>query len=107
MTPVVAAMSDVLDDLPLCAARIPIVANASGDWVREPREIRQALRAQIAAPVRWGTSIRRIVAAGAERLIEAGPGRTLTRLARELAPGLSLVAAEDLLASASAFAGRA
>jgi [acyl-carrier-protein] S-malonyltransferase len=107
MAPVVAGMSEFLADLPLRSPRIPIVANVSGDWVRQPDEIRDALMAQVAAPVRWGASIRQVVAAGADRLIEAGPGRTLTRLARELAPGLSLVASEDLLASAGAFAARA
>jgi [acyl-carrier-protein] S-malonyltransferase len=107
MAPVVAGMSELLAELPLRAARIPVVANVTGEWVRRPEEIREALEAQIVAPVRWSASIRRLVAAGAERLIEAGPGRTLTRLARELAPGLSLVASEDLLASATMFAGRA
>jgi [acyl-carrier-protein] S-malonyltransferase len=107
MAPVAAAMSEMLADLALRAARVPVVANASGAWVQEPEEIRAALGAQVVAPVRWSASIRRIVAAGAERLIEAGPGRTLTRLARELAPGLSLAASDDLLASANSLAGRA
>jgi [acyl-carrier-protein] S-malonyltransferase len=101
MAPAAAGMAEVWPQIPLRAARIPVVANVSGDWVQEPAEIRAALAAQITARVRWGTSVRRIAAAGAERLIEAGAGRTLTRLARDLAPGLDLVATEDLLAPAA------
>ncbi len=99
MAPTAAAMEEVLAALPLADACIPVVANVSGDWVRRPTEIRNALAHQITSRVRWDASVRRLAAAGVAGLIEAGPGRTLTRLARELAPGLSLLAAEDLLAS--------
>jgi [acyl-carrier-protein] S-malonyltransferase len=106
MRPAAEDLARVLADVPLRTARIPVAANVSGDWVREPEEIRKALVDGVVAPVRWSATIRRIVANGAEQLIEVGAGRTLTRLARELAPAVSLVASEDLLASASALAAR-
>jgi [acyl-carrier-protein] S-malonyltransferase len=107
MAPVAAAMTEVLAELPLRPACIPVVANVSGDCVRRPAAIRDALTRQIAARVRWSASVRRLATAGVQRLVEAGPGRTLTRLATELAPGLSLLALEDLLPSAVPVGGRA
>ena len=97
MVPVVAAMSEVLAAIDICQARIPVVANVTGDVVRTPAEIRDALARQVAGRVRWSVSVSRLMALGAERLVETGPGRTLTHLARDLAPGVARITAEDML----------
>jgi [acyl-carrier-protein] S-malonyltransferase len=97
MTPIVAEMAEAIDALPLREARVPVIANVTGAAVRTPDDIRAALVRQIDGRVRWGASIDRIVALGADRLVEVGPGRKLTRLARDIAPGLALVSAEELI----------
>lgn len=106
MAPVAAEMAGVLDAVPMRTPRIPIVANVTGDVVQTPAEIRDALVRQVAGRVRWGASVDKLAKAGARRLVEVGPGRTLTRLARELARGVELFTAEELLASELPAGGR-
>jgi [acyl-carrier-protein] S-malonyltransferase len=96
MKPIVPEMVEVLASTPLSAARIPVIANATAGVVRTPAEIRDALLRQIDGRVRWGASVRRLADA-VDTLVEVGPGRKLTRLARELAPGLTVRAVDDLL----------
>jgi [acyl-carrier-protein] S-malonyltransferase len=79
------------------APRIPVVANVTADYVRSPAEIRDALVRQIAGRVRWGASLLRLVATGADTLIDVGPGRVLTRLAREVVSDVAVRSADDVL----------
>jgi [acyl-carrier-protein] S-malonyltransferase len=97
MAPIVAEMAEAIDALTLREARVPVIATVTGAAVRTPDDIRAALVRQIDGRVRWGASIDRIVALGADRLVEVGPGRKLTRLARDIAPTLALVSAEELI----------
>lgn len=97
MAPVSTAMAEMLAALPIHPPRVPIVANITADYVRTPAEIRDALLRQITGRVRWTASVRRLVADGAQCLIEVGAGRALTGLARELAPGIPAYVAEELL----------
>ena len=99
MAPVVTPMAEMLAALPIHAPTVPIVANVTADYVRTPAQIRDALLRQITGRVRWSASVRRLVADGAQRLVEVGAGRALTGLARELAPGIPATVAEELLAA--------
>ncbi|HEX6512203.1 MAG TPA: [acyl-carrier-protein] S-malonyltransferase, partial [Chloroflexota bacterium] len=51
--------------------------------------IREELAAQIAAPVRWQASIETMLAGGATRFLEIGPGKVLTGLLKRIAPHAS------------------
>jgi [acyl-carrier-protein] S-malonyltransferase len=106
MAPIVEQMADVLRATPIRAARIPVIANVTGDAVRAPDAIFDALVRQIAGRVRWSTCVRQLALMGAQRLIEVGFGRTLTRLARTIVPTLALEAAEDLLATPTVSSSR-
>jgi [acyl-carrier-protein] S-malonyltransferase len=56
------------------------------------------LSRQITGRVRWSASLLALAAAGTRRIIEAGPGRTLARVARELLPDAEVLSADELLA---------
>jgi [acyl-carrier-protein] S-malonyltransferase len=99
MAPVAAEMAEVLAATLIRAPRIPVVANVTADYVRSPAEIRDALVRQIAGRVRWGASLLRLVATGADTLIDVGPGRVLTRLAREIVSNVAVRSADDVLAA--------
>lgn len=79
-------VAGVLDSVELSPARVPVVANVDAAAVTEPDEIRERLRRQITAPVRWVDCVRRLVDLGAEALVEVGPGAVLSGLARRIAP---------------------
>ena len=97
MAPAAARMAEMLATLPIRRPTVPVVANITADYVWTPAEIRDALSRQITGRVRWSGSVRRLVADGANRLIEVGAGRALTGLARELAPSIPASTAEELL----------
>jgi [acyl-carrier-protein] S-malonyltransferase len=98
MAPVAAEMAEVLAAIPIRAPRVPVIANVTADSVTTPAAIRDALLAQITGTVRWGASLHRLVATGADTLIDVGPGRVLTRLARETVPHVTVRTADDVLA---------
>jgi [acyl-carrier-protein] S-malonyltransferase len=86
---------------------VPVVANVDAAAVTQPDEIRDRLRRQITAPVRWVDCVHRLVDLGAEALVEVGPGSVLSGLARRLAPAMrtqqvSSPTAAGALAGASA-----
>ncbi len=84
MEPVRARLEPELRALSITEPSIEVVANATGEYVRTPQEIRQALLDQLAAPVLWTQSMQRLIADGYTEFIEAGPGRVLAGLMRSV-----------------------
>jgi [acyl-carrier-protein] S-malonyltransferase len=68
------------------------VCNVDGRAVHTAAELRERLREQLTAPVRWIECVQRLLDLGAEALIEVGPGNVLSGLARRIAPGVRAVA---------------
>jgi [acyl-carrier-protein] S-malonyltransferase len=81
-----------LDGVTLADPDPPVVCNVDAQAVHTAAELRDQLRAQLTAPVRWIECVQRLVDLGAEALIEVGPGSVLTGLARRIAPGTRAVA---------------
>lgn len=65
-------------------ARAAVVANATAEVVTEPAAIRASLEAQLLSSVRWEATVRRMLAWGAERFVEIGPGKVLGGLVRSI-----------------------
>ena len=86
MAPAADQVAAVLDSVDITAARVPVVANVDGAAVTGPDEIRDRLRRQMTAPVRWVDCVHRLVSMGATALVEVGPGSVLSGLARRIAP---------------------
>jgi len=68
----------------LRSANIPVVANVSADYVREPDEIRNNLIKQINSPVKWIQSMQKLIDNGYGPFIEVGPGKVLKGLLRQI-----------------------
>lgn len=66
------------------AAQIPIVQNVDGAVHDGADAIRDALVRQLYLPVRWTQCMQALVASGATRVAECGPGKVLTGLARRI-----------------------
>ena len=86
MTGAADQVAAVLDGVEIAPARVPVVANVDAAAVTQPDEIRERLRRQITAPVRWVDCVQQLVALGAQGLVEVGPGSVLSGLARRIAP---------------------
>ena len=87
MRPAQQALAEELRAVPISAARFPVVANTTALPMTEPEEVRAELAEQVCAPVLWLASMEFMSAQGIARFIEFGPGKTLTALARRIAPG--------------------
>jgi [acyl-carrier-protein] S-malonyltransferase len=87
MEPVQAEMARAAEDVPWTDPQVPIAVNATGQIVRTAEEVREALIAQIASPVRWVDCVHTLVEAGGSTFLELGPGRVLGGLVRQIQTG--------------------
>jgi len=83
MKPAQAKMAEAMQEVAWSDPRVPMASNASGGLVTTGDEVREALVAQIASPVRWVECARSLAAAGCEAYLELGPGRVLGGLTKQ------------------------
>lgn len=77
-----AALARTTFHQPLC----PVYQNVDAAPHSSPDEIRENLRRQLTAPVRWTQTVQRMVADGATTFVECGPGKVLQGLVKKIAP---------------------
>lgn len=82
MQPAVDGMANCLDKLSINQADPPVVANVTAGPVSNPDDIRRLLVKQITAPVRWRETMAFFVSEGIDTIVEIGPGKVLTGLAK-------------------------
>jgi len=83
-------MVDCLDKLVIRNAAPPVVANVTGRPVTSAEEIRRLLVRQITSPVRWRETMACLASEGVDGVVEIGPGKVLTGLAKRDMPGVAL-----------------
>ncbi|MFE2209662.1 ACP S-malonyltransferase [Streptomyces rubiginosohelvolus] len=96
MEPAVAPLHRALKDTAFAAAHLPVVANVDAeahggdaDWVE------LGVR-QLTSPVLWERSVRTLSEElGCRKLVELGPGKTLTGLIKRIAPEVEAVSLND------------
>lgn len=97
-TPLVASAADtfagLLSGTEFEDASIPVVQNSEPVATTDAATIRARLARQMVSPVRWTETMNALVAAGAGALVECGPGRVLSGLAKRV-PELTAYAVED------------
>ena len=84
MEPVQARLDKVMDTVSWNEPEVPLASNASGTIVGDRDQVRQALLAQIASPVRWVDCVRALTEQGCDVFLELGSGRVLTGLVRQI-----------------------
>jgi [acyl-carrier-protein] S-malonyltransferase len=84
-------LAEALAKVEIRAARVPVIANATADEVREPEDTRRTLLDQLTGTVLFEDSIRKLVADGVTRFVELGPGRVLAGLIKRIARGTEVV----------------
>ncbi len=67
---------------------VPLINNVAAREIRTGAEARQGLIDQVSNPVRWSDCVREMASRGVERFIEAGAGKVLTGLLRNIDPKL-------------------
>lgn len=100
----------VLTETKIESPKFPVISNVTADYHGDPETIRKSLSAQVTSPVLWQKCAERLVADGAERMIEFGPGRVLTGLMKKISrrfPIMNISTADGIEAAGAAAAGRA
>lgn len=62
----------------------PVYQNVVAKAVADPEEIKQNLIAQLTGPVKWTQSVEQMLADGAEKFTEVGPGKVLQGLVKKV-----------------------
>ena len=73
-----------------------VIHNVDADYSRNIEEIKSKLVEQIYKPVLWTSIVQKMKGSGAEKLIEAGPGKVLTGLTRRIDKSLTASAIIDV-----------
>ena len=89
-------LKEALEKARIKEAKIPVYANVTASPVTDPDQIRGLLCEQLTSPVRWTESIQNMIAEGANRFIEVGPGRVLTGLLKRIDRKVKGVAVGDV-----------
>jgi [acyl-carrier-protein] S-malonyltransferase len=95
MQPAQEEVARVLAGLTLHDPRIPVAANVTGSLVTTAASARDALIRQVTGAVRWVDCMQALKTAGADLYIEAGPGKVLCGLLKQIDPGLKSLNVED------------
>lgn len=96
-------LSGELDLLEISDPEPPLVNNADARIVRSSREVRDGLKRQVTAPVRWAESIERLLEEGVELFVEVGPGKVLSALMRQINRSAKCLHLEDAASAAEVF----
>ncbi len=82
MQPAREGLEKELAEVDIRRAAVPVIANATAEYVAEPDEIRRTLLDQLTGAVLFENSIRKLAADGVTAIIELGPGKVLSGLVR-------------------------
>lgn len=85
-----------LEPLPVGDMRIPVVTNVEAEINAVKEKVKPLLVSQVSSPVLWEDSMKRMVRAGIERIIEIGPGRVLSGLMKRIDSKIETGNIEDI-----------
>jgi len=95
MEPVQQRLGETMDGLDWSDPSVPLVGNATGELKTTGDEVHEALRAQIASPVRWVDCIETLIDQGCDHFLELGSGRTLGGLVRQISQDVETFSADS------------
>ncbi|HPE81193.1 MAG TPA: ACP S-malonyltransferase, partial [Gammaproteobacteria bacterium] len=95
MRPAAERLAEALHAIAFKSPRLPVLHNVSVTEANEPAAIQQLLVEQLFSPVRWVETVREIAGRGAELVLEAGPGKVLTGLAKRIDKSLAALPVFD------------
>jgi len=104
MKPAAEGLTKALDEYDFAAPALPVYLNVTGGTYEDydkiavgsvNAKIKAILVCQIQSPLYWQQTVEAMAEAGIEAIVEVGPGRTLTGLAKKIAPELVALHVED------------
>jgi [acyl-carrier-protein] S-malonyltransferase len=95
MKPAAVQLRQVLDEIEMRDARIPIVVNVSAEPISSASEIKDKLIEQLYSPVQWEDSVRKMIDLGVDTFIEVGSGKVLSGLIKKIDKTVSTYSVSD------------
>lgn len=95
MRPAAERLAERLEATTLHLPAIPVLHNVSAAPVQSVEALRAILAEQLYRPVRWVETVQAMRADGMQCLVEAGPGKVLTGLAKRIDRSLQLLEVSD------------
>lgn len=95
MKPAQERLASDLERLSFKETATPVVTNVDARATTAPDEIRDALVRQVSAPVRWVESMQLLIEQGVDMFVEAGPGKVLSGLMRQINRDVKTLNVED------------
>jgi len=84
MNPAKEELEKAIDATQFSAAKCPVYQNVTAAPSTDLEEIKENLKKQLTAPVRWTQSVRAMVGDGATHFVECGPGKVLQGLVKKI-----------------------
>ncbi|QIZ07412.1 ACP S-malonyltransferase [Priestia megaterium] len=95
MKPAAVQLREVLDEIEMRDARVPIVVNVSAEPISSALEIKDKLIEQLYSPVQWEDSVRKMIDLGVDTFIEVGSGKVLSGLIKKIDKTVSTYSVSD------------
>ena len=95
MRPAAEKLATHLTSVSLLPPQIPLLNNIDVAAPTDPIAIKDALVRQEFGPVRWVESVQTLAAQGVTKMVECGPGKVLTGMAKRIEPTVVAVCAYD------------
>lgn len=76
--------------------KVPYLANVTGDYVKDTKEVKELLTRQVASSVRWQQSVERMIADGVDTFVEIGPGKTLSGFMKKINRNVTVINIEKV-----------
>lgn len=77
-------LGEVLKDITIENITIPYIANVTGDYVTDTKEVKELLEKQVSSSVRWQQTVERMIKDGVTTFVEIGPGKTLSGFMKKI-----------------------
>lgn len=89
MKPAADKLAEALAAAELAVPSVPVICNTDAVMYESVEQIRDGLRRQLFNPVRWAETIELMIASGATKINECGPGKVLAGLTRRIDKSVS------------------
>lgn len=95
MKPAAGQLKEVLDQIEMKNAQIPVIANVNAEPIQDAGEIKEKLIEQLYSPVLWEDSVSKMIELGVDTFIEIGPGKVLSGLVKKVSRNAKTYSVSD------------
>ncbi len=96
MKPAAVRLNEALKDTAIHELKVPVVTNVEAKANSKSERVKPLLVEQVASPVRWEASMRRMIEEGIDRVLEIGPGKVLSGLMKRIDSKVEIGNIEDV-----------